>query len=212
MDIPLLTIFTSTRSLVFVTALIFSVQATMAEKSDFAKAADFVKEKQFVQAFDIFERLAREHDPDAQFNTAVLLRKGIGRPSNYPDALKWAWLAELGGNVRAAELREYLVDLMPDDQLDLVRDRVKDILQGRMDAGESVVILQMANYHLSVVAEPDYKNAYALRSLAAALNIKNAGDLRDEIESELEPADLIDAQTIAANLFSSNTWINEAAN
>lgn len=182
----------------------------IAEKSDFSKAADLVREKKYVDAFDIFLRLAKAHDPDAQFNAGVLLRKGIGRPSNYPDALKWAWLAELGGNVRAVELRKELVSLIPEDQLDLVRIRVKTILQDRMYAGESIAILQMANYHLSVEAEPDFKNAYVMRSLAAALSIKNAVGLRDEIEPELEPTDLIDAQNIAATLFSSTTWVIEA--
>ena len=142
-------------------------------------------------------------------STAVLLRKGIGRPSNYPEALKWAWLAELGGNLRAAELRAELIDLIPEEDLDKVRNQVKAILQSRMDTGDSLAILQMANFYLSVVAEPDYKNAYALRSLAAAINIKAAGILRDEIEPELEPKDLVAAQIIAKKLFADRDWILE---
>jgi len=188
-------------------AYIFNVGAVYAEKSDFARAADFIREKQFVEAFDIFVRLAETHDHDAQFNTAVLLRKGIGRPSNYPEALKWAWLAEMGGNLRATELRAELMALIPEVELDKVRNQVKAVLQSRMDVGDSLAILQMANFYLSVVAEPDYKNAYALRSLAAAINIKAAGTLRDEIESELEPEDLVEAQTIAMKLFTERTWI-----
>jgi len=185
--------------------------AVSAEKSDFAKAVDFIREKQFVEAFDIFLRLAEAHDHDAQFNTAVMLRKGIGRPSNYPEALKWAWLAGLGGNLRAAELRAELIGLIPEEELDKVRNQVKAVLQSRMDAGDSLVILQMANFHLSVLAEPDYKNAYALRSLAAAINIKAAGTLRDEIEPELEPKDLVEAQTIAKKFFADRTWVVETS-
>jgi len=196
-------------SVFLLAACLFGEDATSAEKSDFAKAADFIREKQFVEAFDIFVRLAEAHDHDAQFNTAVLLRKGIGRPSNYPEALKWAWLAELGGNLRAAELRTELIDLIPEEELDKVRDQVKAVLQSRMDAGDGLVILQMANFHLSVLAEPDYKNAYALRSLAAAINLKAAGSLRDEIEPELEPKDLVEAQTIAKKLFTDRTWVIE---
>ena len=191
-------------------AVLCGAGATFAEKSDFARAADFIREKQFVEAFDIFVRLAEANDTDAQFNTAVLLRKGIGRPSNYPEALKWAWLAELGGNLRAAELRAELIDLIPEEELDKVRNQVKAVLQSRMDAGDSLAILQMANFHLIVLAEPDYKNAYALRSLAAAINIKAAGTLRDEIEPELEPKDLVEAQTLAKKLFTDQTWVLEA--
>ena len=196
-------------SVFLLAACLFGEDATSAEKSDFAKAADLIRKKQFVEAFEIFVLLAEAHDRDAQFNTAVLLRKGIGRPSNYPEALKWAWLAELGGNLRATELRAELIGLIPEDELDKVRNQVKAVLQSRMDAGDSLVILQMANFHLSVLAEPDYKNAYALRSLAAAINMKAAGTLRDEIEPELEPKDLVEAQTIAKKLFADRTWVLE---
>lgn len=182
---------------------------SFAEKSDFATAVDFIKDKQFVEAFDIFERLAETHDSDAQFNIAILMRKGIGRPSNYADALKWAWLAELGGNDRASELCDELIDLMPEDRLEPVRNQVRAVLQERLDAGESVAILQMAEYHLSISAEPDYKNAYAFRSVAAALNITNAVELRDEIESELEASEVMEAQSIAAKLFFAIPWISE---
>ena len=180
-----------------------------AEKSEFTKAAELIREKQFIAAFNIFVRLAEAHDHDAQFNTAVLLRKGIGRPSNYPEALKWAWLAELGGHLRAAELRTELMEFVPEEELEKVRNRVKAVLQIRMEEGDSLVILQMANFHLSVLEEPDYKNAYALRSLAAAINIKTAGMLRDEIEPELELKDLVEAQTIAKKLFTDRTWVLE---
>ena len=189
---------------------IISISApAFAEKSEFTKAAELIREKKFIAAFDIFMRLAEAHDHDAQFNTAVLLRKGIGRPSNYPEALKWAWLAELGGNLRAAELRTELMKFVPEEELEKVRNRVKAVLQIRMEEGDSLVILQMANFHLSVLEEPDYKNAYALRSLAAAINIKTAGMLRDEIEPELELKDLVEAQTIAKKLFTDRTWVLE---
>ncbi len=198
----------SSRLSLLVLLILFPVIA-LAEKSDFSKAVDLVREKSFVQAFDIFERLAMDNDHDAQFNIAILLRKGIGHPTNYPNALKWAWLAELGGITRAAEVREEILDFMPEDQLDLVRKQVKANLQAQIDAGQSVFILQMADFYLNVEAEPDYKNAYALRSLAAALSIEGAGDLRNEVESELEPADLIEAQIIAEKMFSSMNWVFE---
>ena len=181
----------------------------LAEKNDFSKAVDLVREKQFVQAFGIFERLAMENDHDAQFNIAILLRKGIGRPTNYPNALKWAWLAELGGVTRASEVRQEVFDLMPEDQLDLVRKQVKAVLQAQIDIGQSTFILQMADYYLYVEAEPDYKNAYVFRSLAAALSIDGSSDLRNEVEPELEPADLIEAQILAEKLFSSIDWFLE---
>lgn len=192
--------------------LILFPMIALAEKSDFSKAVDLVREKNFVQAFGIFERLAMDNDHDAQYNVAILLRKGIGHPTNYPNALKWAWLAELGGVLRASEVRKEVFGLMPDDQLDLVRKQVKAVLQTQIDTGQSIFILQMADYYLHVEAEPDYKNAYAFRSLAAALSIEGSGDLRNEVEPELDPEDLIEAQILAEKMFSSIDWVFDSKN
>ena len=177
--------------------------------TQFNDAVQAVRDKNYGSAYEGFLSLAEEADHDAQYNLAVLLRKGLGHPINYAQSLKWAWLAKMGGSDKASKLCEELLELVPAETQETVRMQVKKMLDSRFENGDSKVILQLADYHLSVVVEPDYKSAYALRALAAAIGIKHAVDLRNEIEGELEPADLIEAQKMAAGLFTGKTWLIE---
>ena len=63
-----------------------------------------------------------------------------------------------------------------------------------------------AQYNLTIVKEPDFKTSYALRALAAAIGIRSAMGLRDEVEAELESKDLMDAQQMAAKLYEETHW------
>jgi hypothetical protein len=177
-----------------------------AEKSEFNKAVTFVRDKDYSSAVIIFKSLSEQDDHDAQYNLALLLRKGLGHPSNYSLALQWAWLSQLSGESKAAELSEDLLAIIPDETKDIVRERVLKILQERIGKSDRDAVLQKALFHLTVVVEPDYISAYALRSLGAAIGLKGAVALRDEIESELEPKDLMESQARAANLFSEFDW------
>jgi hypothetical protein len=177
-----------------------------AEVSEFNKAVSFVRDKDYSSAVSIFKSLSEQDDHDSQYNLALLLRKGLGHPSNYPLALQWAWLAQLSGIGKAAELSVELLSIVPDETQDIVRTNVLKILQERMETSDRNVILQKAQFHLTIVSEPDYVAAYALRSLGAAIGLKGAIKLRDEIEAELEAKDLMEAQMRAAQLFSDFEW------
>ena len=179
--------------------------------TQFNDAVQAVRDKNYGAAYEGFLPLAEAADHDAQYNLAILLRKGLGHPANYAQSLKWVWLAKVGGNAKASKLCEELLDLVPGDTQETIRLQVKKALDSRFKEGDSKVILQLAQYHLSIVIEPDYISAYALRALAAAIGVKKAVELRDEIEGELEPADLIEAQQMAAKLFAEKTWIIEVA-
>ena len=193
-----------------IACLAFFSQDVMAADTDlpdpFSQAVTAVRQKDYNTAYQLFLHLAEEGDYDAQYNLAVLLKKGLGHPTHYKNALKWAFLAELGGIGKATDMREELVGVMPEDALDLVRAEVKKVLTKRFDASDRSVILQLAQYNLTIVKEPDLKTVYALRALAAALGIRSAMELRDAIEAELEPKDLIDAQHMAARLYEETRW------
>ena len=199
--------------LVGVVLLLWSPSMGMAvdHSTQFNDAVQAVRDKNYGAAYEGFLPLAEAADHDAQYNLAILLRKGLGHPANYAQSLKWVWLAKVGGNAKASKLCEELLDLVPGDTQETIRLQVKKALDSRFKEGDSKVILQLAQYHLSIVIEPDYKSAYALRALAAAIGVKKAVELRDEIEGELEPVDLIEAQKMAAKLFADKTWMIEVA-
>ena len=179
------------------------------QSAPFNDAVQAVRDKNYGAAYEGFLALAEAADHDAQYNLAILLRKGLGHPANYAQSLKWVWLAKMGGNAKSSKLCEELLELVPADTQEIIRMQVKKMLDSRFENGDSKVILQLADYHLSVIVEPDFKSAYALRALAAAIGVKKAVELRNEIEGELEPADLIEAQKIAAELFTQKSWVIE---
>ena len=179
------------------------------ETSDFTKAVTFVKEKNYASAAEIFMELAEQNDHNAQFNLALLLRKGLGYPSNYALALEWSWLSQLNGVTKASVLTEELLDLVPDETQDLVREKISKRLQLRIENGDSSAILPKAQFHLTVSRDPDYATAYALRALAAALGLDGAMEQRNEIEVEVEPEDLMKAQIQAGEMFKTIVWLDE---
>ena len=193
-----------------IACLAFFSQDVMAADTDvpdpFSQAVTAVRQKDYSTAYQLFLHLAEEGDYDAQYNLAVLFKKGLGHPTHYQNALKWAFLAELGGIGKATDMREELVGIMPEDTLELVRAEVKKVLTQRFEASDRSVILQLAQYNLTIVKEPDFKTVYALRALAAAIGIRSAMELRDEVEAELEPKDLMDAQQMAAKLYEETRW------
>ena len=188
------------------------VDTVYAEVSEFNEGVNLVREKDYSSAVIIFRSLAEQDDHQAQYNLALLLKKGLGHPSNYPMALKWAWLSQLSGVTKALALSHELTSIVPDETKDIIRAEVLDILQNRIEDSDRQAILQKAEFHLTVVVEPDYVSAYALRSLGAALGLKGAIGLRDEIEGELELKDLMAAQAQAAAMFSEFDWSDQGKN
>ena len=181
-------------------------EQTKMENSAFKEAVQAVKDKHYAHAITLFEEQAKLPRHDAQYNLAVLLNAGKGRPRNYADALYWSWLAQLGEIGDAEDLASDIVDLLPPKVADEVRSRVGKTLEARIEASDVLAIPQFANFHLEIQAEPDYGNAYIWHSIAAALNLPGSGDARDDAESQLDSKDLIPLQTKTQELFEKHNF------
>ena len=77
---------------------------------------------------------------------------------------------------------------------------VGENLQSRLENGDINAISQFADYHLTILEEPD-SAAYIWYSIAVALNIPDMVDRRDDTESDIEAKDLARLQTEARELF-----------
>ena len=171
------------------------------ENSAFKEAVQAVKDRKYAHAITLFEEQAKLSRHDAQYNLAVLLNAGKGRPRNYVDALYWSWQAQLGNIEDAEDLAGDIVDLLPTKVIDEVRSRVGKTLKTRIEASDVLAIPQFANFHLKILAEPDYGNAYIWHSIAAALGLTGSADARDDAESQLESKDLVGFQSKTQELF-----------
>ena len=183
-----------------------SDQQTKLENSAFKEAVQAVKDKNYAHAITLFEEQAKLPRHDAQYNLAVLLNAGKGRPRNYVDALYWSWQAQLGDIEDAEDLASDIVDLLPPNVAEEVRNRVGKALEARIEASDVFAIPQFANFHLKILAEPDYGNAYIWHSIAAALNLPGSGDARDDAESQLDSKDLVTLQTRTQELFEKHNF------
>jgi hypothetical protein len=191
-------------TLISLTFCLSTVGASAESHSDnkaFNAAVKAVKARDYSRALILFEQQANDAEHDAQYNMAVLSQAGKGRPRNYPDALYWGWLAQLGGIEEAEKIASEMLDILTEDDVEAVRVRVLENLQSRLENGEINAISQFADYHLNVLEEPDHGTAYIWYSIAVALNIPDMIEPRDNTESDIEAKELARLQTEAKELF-----------
>ncbi|HCV48226.1 MAG: hypothetical protein ACJZ4P_07830 [Candidatus Micropelagos sp.] len=168
-------------------------------------AVEAVRDKKYTIAVEHFEILAKQSQYDAQYNLALLMKQGLGIPQNYPEALKWTWLAHLGGVKKAQGLADMLLDLVPEKRQDKTRDQVSDNLTSRIESGDLTALTQFARFHLDVLVEPDYETAYSWYSVAAALKMPGGIRGREDVIDEIDPEKLVELQDEATEIFKNLT-------
>ena len=188
-------------SLTFCLSTVGASAESHGDNKAFNAAVEAVKTRDYSRALILFEQQANDAEHDAQYNMAVLSQAGKGRPRNYPDALYWGWLAQLGGIEEAEKIASEMLDILTEDDVEAVRIRVLENLQSRLENGEINAISQFADYHLNVLEEPDHGTAYIWYSIAVALNIPDMIEPRDNTESDIEAKELARLQTEAKELF-----------
>ena len=188
-------------SLIFCLSLVAANADSSSENDAFNAAVKAVKVRDYSRALTLFEQQANDAKHDAQYNMAVLLQAGKGRPRNYTEALYWGWLAQLGGIEEAKKITSDMQDALAEDDIKAVRTRVGDNLQSRLDNGDIKAIAQFADYNLTILEEPNHGIAYIWYSIAVALNIPDMIDHRDDTESDIEAKELARLQTEARKLF-----------
>ena len=178
------------------TIFFFSISFAQVTDSDrlFKVATDYVKEKKYAEAVSIFEELARNNEHDAQYNLAFLISSGKGITKNYSEALFWAFLSQLGKIEKAEELTEDLIDVVPENVLKDVREKVLEHLLTRFESKDMGVLTQLGDFYLLVLEEQDFENAYLWYNVASALGVQNSAEIRDKVEKELEPDTIVKMQ------------------
>ena len=178
------------------TIFFFSISFAQITDSDrlFKVATDYVKDKKYTEAVSIFEELARNNEPDAQYNLAFLISSGKGITKNYSEALFWAFLSQLGKIEKAEELTEDLIDLVRAKVLKDVREKVLEHLLARFESRDIEVLTELGDIYLLVREEQDFENAYLWYNLASALGVQNSAEIRDKVEKELEPDTIVKMQ------------------
>lgn len=181
----------------------YAQEATPADDEDarFAAATQAVRDRDFRQAIALFEPLAEADVPDAQFNLAVLLREGRGRPQNHVDALYWSALALLGDGTFAEDMVAELMSTLPQAAREAVVARLIDRVTAQAEAGQTGAPRKLARIYSELMAEPDTRLGYIWFSICYALGENRCADGRDSMAQEIEPDALIDIQREAGETF-----------
>ena len=186
----------------FSSFLVFSNESELSNSDIlFKKATDFVKTKQYEEAISIFEKLANNSEHDAQYNLAVILKAGKGKTKKYTDSLFWGYLSKLGNINEADELVSELVDLIPEKTVEIIREEVRIYLENNIESGSEISIMHLGKFFLEVVEEKEYSSAYKWFTVGAAMGLENAVEMRDDIEGELSPVEIIEEQDKAEEFF-----------
>ena len=174
-------------------------------KDSFDDAVQAVKDRNFQRAIQLFSKLSQivQYDGqyEAQFNLAVLLKQGKGRPQNYAEALYWARRAELGGIEKSKDFADSFSDRITEDQHNEMLTRIKTSLLKEIDQGAIDTLPQLATYHITLLDDHDYEQAYLWFALGAALDLPEQDIRRTEMEDEIEIEQIAPLQRETTKLF-----------
>jgi len=179
--------------------------AQISVKDSFHDAVQAVKDSDFQRAVQLFSYLSQKvqynGQYEAQFNLAVLLKQGKGRPQNYAEALYWARRAELGGIDKSKDFADSFSDRVTEDQHNEILARIKTALLKEIDQGAIETLPQLATYHITLLDVYDYEQAYLWFALGAALDLPKQDMKRTEMEDELETEQIASLQGETTRLF-----------
>ena len=169
---------------------------------DFEMAVKNVENKNFLAAVKLFNELAENGLPEAQFNLSLLHSSGLGTPKNYKTALYWSWQAHLNGHETAINQVTEIYDLITEALRDAVANQIIDELLAIAKAGDQNAALKLGKTYTDLLVVPDYQSAYVWLSIAQAYGLESASSLLKQTADQLTLEDILVQQEQASNTFS----------
>ena len=170
-------------------------------QQDFKIAVKKIKDKKFLEAVEIFEKLAGQGVPEAQFNLALLNNNGLGTPKNFKMALYWSWYAHLNGHTTALNQVNSIYGSITEALRDTVANLIIDELLSAANTGDRLSALKLGQTYTGLLVTPDYPSAYLWLSIAQAYGIEQASELLAETAKQLTVEDILSQQEQASSKF-----------
>jgi TPR repeat protein len=171
----------------------------------FMTAVKLVENKQYIDAVNIFNVLAQQEIPEAQYNLSLLLFNGLGVPKNYKQALVWSWKAYLNNHESAINQVNDILEIVTPDLQSAVADELIQELTEIAKNGEATAALKLGITFTELMVEPDYASAYVWLSIAQAFGIEEASPIMVNVTEQLAIEEVIVKQDEAAKLFAEIT-------
>jgi len=171
----------------------------------FMTAVKLVEKKQYIDAVNIFNLLAQQEIPEAQFNLSLLLFNGLGVPKNFKQALVWSWKAYLNNHESAINQVNEILEIVTPELQNAVADELIQELTEIAKNGDATAALKLGITFTELMVEPDYTSAYVWLSIAQAFGIEEASPIMVNVTEQLAIEEVIVKQDEAAKLFAEIT-------
>jgi len=168
----------------------------------FRAAVKLVESKQYIDAISIFNILAEQEIPEAQFNLSLLLFNGLGAPKNYKASLSWAWKAHLNEHEAALGQVNAILDLITPELQDTVAEQLIEEFTELARAGDQMATVKLGITYTDLLVEPNNLDAYTWLSIGQAYGIEKASSLLTEVTDLLTIEEILVQQDAAARIFS----------
>ena len=168
----------------------------------FRAAVKLVESKQYIDAISIFNILAEQEIPEAQFNLSLLLFNGLGAPKNYKASLSWAWKAHLNEHETALGQVNAILDLITPELQDTVAEQLIEEFTELARAGDQMATVKLGITYTDLLVEPNNLDAYTWLSIGQAYGIEKASSLLTEVTDLLTIEEILGQQDAAAKIFS----------
>ena len=167
----------------------------------FMTAVKLVEKKQYIDAVKIFNVLAQQEVPEAQFNLSLLLLNGLGVPKNFKQALVWSWKAHLNNHESAInQVNDILEIVTPELQSEVADELIQELTEIAKN-GDATAALKLGITFTELMVEPDYASAYVWLSIAQAFGIEEASPIMVNVTEQMAIEEVIVKQDEAAKLF-----------
>ena len=160
-----------------------------------------LQEKNFKSALKELEVLCKDNDVQAQLLFSKILFSGDLTPQDFESSYFWSSSALLGGLKQSNTIIEKLNEYLSEDKILKIKENLRDFLEKKALNKDKRAIIQIAKFYESFIDPVDFVNAYTWYSVAVAQGIKTAKNKRDEMISELNEKDLLEAQALSIKLF-----------
>lgn len=167
----------------------------------FLTAVKLVEQKQYIDAVNIFNILAQQEVPEAQFNLSLLLFNGLGVTKNFKQALVWSWKAHLNNHESAINQVNDILEIVTPELQSAVADEMIQELTAIAKSGDATAALKLGITFTELMVEPDYASAYVWLSIAQAFGIEEASPIMVSVTEQLAIEEVIVKQDEAAKLF-----------
>jgi len=173
--------------------------------ASFISAVKLVEKKQYIDAVNIFNILAQQEVPEAQFNLSLLLFNGLGVPKNFKQALVWSWKAHLNNHESAINQVNDILEIITPELQSSVADELIQELTAIAKNGDATAALKLGITFTELMVEPDYASAYVWLSIAQAFGIEEASPIIVDVTEQLAIEEVIVKQDEATTLFNEIT-------